>query len=105
MIANAALIDKIGPELNRLRQASQDVEAVFLKDLLGAMRKATPEDDLSDVAGSDIYQDMSDQAFAESASKSDSLGIAKLLYARLSPAVVAQEQGRQLLQVAGSQNR
>jgi Rod binding domain-containing protein len=104
-VADATLIDKISPELNKLRRTTQQVEAVFLKELLGEMRKAAPDDDLANVTGSDIYQDMSDQAFADSASKSDSLGIAKLLYDRLAPTVVAQEQGRQLLQVADTRNR
>ena len=101
-VAGAALMDQAAPGLDRLRRATQDVEAIFLKDLLGAMRKATPHDDDGDSLGSDIYQDMSDQAFSQAASKSDSLGIGKLLFDRMAPAVIAQARTRQLLQVAQS---
>ncbi len=97
-VDGAALADKVQPKLDKLRKASQDLEAVFLKDLLSAMRKTVPQNESEAGFGSDIYRDMFDQALAEASSKSGAMGIAKLVFERMAPAVIAQEKAQQLLQ-------
>ena len=104
-VDGAALVDRAQPKLDKLRKATQDMEAVFLKDLLSAMRRTVPENETESGFGSEIYKDMLDQALAEASSKSGSMGIAKLVFERMAPVVVAQEKAQQLLQADQTRNR
>jgi Rod binding domain-containing protein len=94
LINEATTLEKMSPKLSQLKKAAQDVEAIFLKDLLGAMQKSIPKNDIGDNYGADIYQDLFNQAMAQSVSKGDSFGIGKILYKSLSKAVIAQEKAR-----------
>lgn len=94
----AVLAARAQPKLNQLKKATQDVEAVFLKDLLSQMRRSIPKDDQNSSFGSDIYQDMFDQAFAQGVSSTGSMGIAKMIFERMANTVLAQEKARYLLQ-------
>ncbi len=79
---------RAAPKLRELRKASQDIEGVFVKDLLAIMRRSLPKGMLGDAPGKEIFEDMLDQALADSAAKTGTFGIGKLLYQQLSPAVL-----------------
>lgn len=79
---------RTAPKLRRLEKATQDVEAIFLKDLLKAMRRSLPKTDLGGQGmGKEIYEDLMDQALAETASKRGTFGLGNMLYKRLAPSV------------------
>lgn len=79
------------PELDRLRKQTKAVEAMFLKDLLSAMRRTVPENKMGSGYGSDILKDLTDQALADRLSLSGSIGISDLLFKNLGPGVLRQQ--------------
>lgn len=79
------------PELDRLRRQTKAVEAMFLKDLLSAMRRTVPESTVSSGYGSDILKDLTDQALADRLSLSGSIGVSDLLFKSLAPSVLRQQ--------------
>lgn len=101
LVDGASALAQAGPKLQKLRRAVQDVEAVFLKDLIGAMRRSVPKSDVGQSFGNGIYTDMFDQAMAQDLSRSGSMGIANVLYRRLSKAVLDQEKALAQLQAHG----
>ncbi|HMS55186.1 MAG TPA: rod-binding protein [Fimbriimonadaceae bacterium] len=70
---------KAMPEIKKLDKAVKGIESMFLKDLLATMRKSVGKTSFGQGYGSELYQDMFDQALAESASKSGSLGIGTMV--------------------------
>ena len=63
----------------QMRQAAQQFEAVFLRQMIGSMRQAhLAEDPLSNDA-SEQFRDMSDARLADSMSTQGSFGIAEML--------------------------
>lgn len=79
------------PELDRLRKQTKAVEAIFLKDLLSAMRRTVPENKMGSGWGSDILKDLTDQALADRLSLAGSIGISDLLFKSLGPSVLRQQ--------------
>lgn len=73
------------PELGRLKKASEQVEAIFVKDLLGRMRKGLGSESKKDPMA-DLARDMMDQAIADEFGRTGALGISTLLYKNLSEA-------------------
>ena len=73
------------PAAAKLKKATQDLEAIFMKDLLSAMRKTVKHESLGSSPGTEIYQDLFDQAISESASKNGTLGVAKTIYDQMAP--------------------
>ena len=68
----------------KLRQACQDFEAVFLNQLLKSMRKTVMKSDL--FGGSreeELFQEMMDLEIAKSIARTNSTGMADLLYRQL----------------------
>ena len=72
-----------------LKKAAQGFESYFINEMFKEMRKSIPKDDLTGDSDhqKEIFQDMSDQAVADSAAKTGSFGIAKMLYQELSKAL------------------
>jgi Rod binding domain-containing protein len=72
-----------------LKKATQQFESYFVDEMLKEMRKTIPEDTL--LGDSDhqqeIFQDMSDQAVADSVSKTGSFGLAAMMYKELAPSL------------------
>ena len=68
----------------RLTDACKDFEALFLSNVLKAMRKTVQKTDLfgSDPA-EDTFQEMMDVEISKSAAKTSSMGIADMLYRQL----------------------
>jgi Rod binding domain-containing protein len=89
-ISLAGLGPSTGEKLDKthadLKKAAQGFESYFVDQMLKEMRKSIPKDEL--LGDSDhqqeIFQDMSDQAVADSVSKSGSFGIGDMLYKELS---------------------
>lgn len=70
---------------SKLLNACQGFEAVFLKQMLDAMRKTVPQTGMLDGGiGQNIYKDMLYQQYAEKMSKTANFGLARLLYNQLS---------------------
>lgn len=67
----------------RLREATRQMEAQFLHQLLRAMRRTIPTSQSS--YASQMYTDMMDEALARQLAHSDQFGLGKLLYQKLSP--------------------
>lgn len=86
----AGIAGKGASRLAKLKKATDGVEAMFVKDLLAAMRKGMPKTSFGDSSGSEIYKDMFDQALADSLGRTGSLGISKVLYRQLSNQIIKQ---------------
>lgn len=94
LVNTAEFAAKIEPELAKLRQATRDIEAIFFKDILSAMRKTVPDNRESQSYGADIYQDLFDTALSRTAASTGSFGLSELLYKTMEKAVIAQEKAR-----------
>ncbi len=66
----------------QLQQAAQAFEAIFLRDMIGVMRKASLGDDLMGNSGSTEFRDMMDDRLADEMVQNNGLGIADLLVAQ-----------------------
>ena len=70
-------------ELQKLKEASQDFEAIFIKQMLDAMRKSLPKGGLLDGGmAENIFEDMLYEERAKIMAKTGSIGIADMLYNR-----------------------
>jgi flagellar protein FlgJ len=67
------------PNREALREAAQQFEAVFLRQMIGSMRQARLAEDPFGSQATDTFRDMSDARLAESMSQQGSFGIAGLL--------------------------
>lgn len=81
-----------GPEIRKLEKASEGIEAMFVKDLMSAMRKSGIKTGEKQDFGGAIYKDMFDQALATTAGKRGTLGIASMLNKQFGKQVWAQAQ-------------
>jgi flagellar protein FlgJ len=69
------------PELAKLREVCQDFEAIFIKQMLDAMRKTVTKTGLIDGGmAEDIFEDMLYEERAKLMAKTGSFGIADILY-------------------------
>lgn len=68
-------------ELKKLREASQDFEAIFIKQMLDAMRKNVPKSGLLDggMAG-EIFEDMLYEERSKLMARTSPFGIADMIY-------------------------
>lgn len=71
-------------DTKRLKDACKDFEAMFLNNLLKAMRKTIQKTNLfgSD-SGEETFQEMMDTETSKAAAKTSSMGIADVLYRQL----------------------
>lgn len=68
-----------------LRNACEQLESVFLEQLLQEMRRTVPQDDLfGGGRGEDLFQSMFDQEIAEEMAGRGGIGLAEILYRQLS---------------------
>jgi len=76
-----------------LAKAAQQFEAIFLRQMIGAMRSASLAEGIADSSASDQFRDMADARTADSMAQTGSLGIADMLRrqfeARATPAAAA----------------
>lgn len=66
----------------RLREATRQMEAQFLHQLLRAMRRTIPAAQSS--YATQMYTDMMDETLAQQLAQSDQFGLGKMLYEKLS---------------------
>lgn len=76
-----------------LEKAAQQFEAIFLRQMMGAMRSASLAEGISDSSATDQFREMADARTADSMAAKGTLGIAEMLMhqfgARVSPATPA----------------
>lgn len=83
-------VKNAGPELTKLKKAAQQVEGIFVRDLLAAMRKGGG-DSFGKGFGATVYRDMFDQSMSETLASRGAFGIGDLLFKQMSKGVVGQE--------------
>jgi flagellar protein FlgJ len=66
-------------EKAELRKAANAFEAIFLRQMIGAMRAATPGDSLLGSSASDQFRDLMDARIAEDMAAKQDLGIAEMV--------------------------
>ena len=68
----------------RLREASNEFEAIFIQQMLKTMRKTSLESDLIKKSeGEKIFRSMLDEQYAILSAKSGSLGLGEMIYQQL----------------------
>ena len=87
---------QVSTQLPKLKDAAQQLEAHFVKEMLQAMKKAMPDTTEGEGFGNDEYQDMFDDAVSNSLSKNSGLGIAQTVYKSLEPAAFEQQRTKVL---------
>jgi Rod binding domain-containing protein len=81
------------PQAQKLRKSTQDFEALLLTQLWQEMEKNPLADDSSNAvlgAGSDTLKILGMQAMAEAVARAGGIGIARMIYRSLAPALKAQ---------------
>lgn len=93
---------RAAPELAKLKRATQQIEAMFFKDMLatmGAEASQSPEGGF----GADIFKDMFNQSLSETLSQRGSLGVGAMIYGPLGKALLGQQLTK--LRLSGSATR
>lgn len=71
------------PDKNaQLAAAAKAFEAVFLRQMIGSMRRASLGEDLFGSSAADQFRDMSDAKLADKMAEGDGFGIARMLIAQ-----------------------
>ncbi len=77
--AQSAAPGKSEAEKAELRKAAQSFEAIFLRQMIGAMRSATDGDTLLGSSATDQFRDLMDARVAEDMAGKQSFGIADMV--------------------------
>ncbi len=92
MIQTTVAAGRAKPDLQKLQKATQDIEAGFVRQMLAAMRKASPEGGLGGQQyGGQMFKDMFDDALANAVTSRMGLGIAREISRHAAPEVIRQE--------------
>ena len=70
-----------------LDKAARQFEAIFLRQMIGAMRSASLADGITDSSASDQFRDMADARTADAMAGKGAMGIAQLLMQQFSSRV------------------
>lgn len=84
MLAAGSLASSHGTDRERLATAAQQFEAIFVRQMLAAARKAEFASELSGGQAMDTFRTMQDENFADIAAKTGALGLAAQIEAQLS---------------------
>lgn len=68
-----------------LEKAAHAFEAIFVRQMIGAMRSASLDDGMFDNGGSEQFRDMADARTADALASKHAMGIADLLLQQLAP--------------------
>ena len=79
-------------QLEKLKGAAQQFEAVFLRQMIKSMRDASLGDDILGNDGATQFREMSDAKTADEMAKKGTLGVAELLLKQLSPQVTGTDE-------------
>ena len=75
---------KVKTDDARLREASNEFEAIFIQQMLKSMRKTSLESDIIKKSeGEKIFRSMLDEQYARLSDKSGSLGLGEMIYQQL----------------------
>ena len=92
--------DKADADKAKLKSAAQAFEAVFLRQMIGSMRKASLGDGMFDNEGTEQFQDMADSKTADAMSQKGVLHLADMLVKQLGP-IAAKSDGASATAKAG----
>ncbi len=67
-----------------LEKAAKSFEAIFMRQMIGAMRQASLDEGLNDSSATQQFQDMADSRTADSLAGTGHMGIAEMLIKQLS---------------------
>lgn len=76
---NAAATGATSSQKAQLQKAAQQFEAVFLRQMIGAMRSASLAEGITDSSATQQFQDMADARTADAMAGKGAMGIAELL--------------------------
>jgi Rod binding domain-containing protein len=88
---SAVAAGRAAPELRKLDKAASELEASFVKQMLSAMRRGTPETHKGQEYGGQMFRDMFDDALANAVTGRFGLGIADQVMRKSGPEVIRQE--------------
>ncbi len=76
---------KQAKELQSLRNACREFEAIYVNEMYKSMRKTVPETDVFGKKGmaEDVYREMLDMEMARQTAAGDGMGIGKAMYQQL----------------------
>ena len=74
-------------QLEKLKGAAQQFEAVFLRQMMSSMRAASLGDDILGSDAANQFRDMSDARTADEMAKRGTLGVAEMLLKQFTPQV------------------
>ncbi len=76
---------KQAEELQSLRHACREFEAIYVNEMYKSMRKTVPETDVFGKRGmaEDVYREMLDMEMARQTAAGDGMGIGKAMYQQL----------------------
>ena len=83
LLAQGSLVQNRGTQREQLAGAARQFEAIFVRQMLAAARKADFGDRLFGGQGIDTFRTMQDEHFADIAGKSGALGLASQIEAQL----------------------
>ena len=83
LLATGSLAQSHGTDRARLADAARQFEAIFLRQMLAAARKASPGDPLLGGQGVDTFRQMQDEHFADTAARTGAFGLAVQIEAQL----------------------
>lgn len=72
-----------------LKKAAEAFEAIFLRQMIGAMRSSSLAEGMFDSSASEQFRDMADARTADQMSRTGSFGIAEMLLKQLAPVTAA----------------
>lgn len=88
---NLGLALQAAPTVAKLKKTTSDLEGVFVKDLISVMRRSIPKTGFGQGYGTEIYDDLFNQAIADSVAKRGTFGFGSMLFRQLAPSAFAQE--------------
>ncbi len=91
------LSEKAQLELKKLKDTSQQVEAIFIKDLLSKMRQISLTGE-HPTGMSELAWDLFDQTVSKTLSEKDSFGLSKIIYEKHSLQIIQQDKAEQSLE-------
>lgn len=83
MLASGSLVQAKGTPLEKLSAVARQFEAIFVRQMLAAARKADFGDPLLGGQALDTFRTMQDEHFADMAAKAGSFGFAAQIEAQL----------------------
>ncbi len=75
-------------DLQALKESSQQFEALYVMEMMKAMRKSIPEGGLFEKSmATEIFQEMTDMETAKATSQGPGLGLATAIYNQMAPLI------------------